>query len=263
MYCGRSMVGYSIAMEAKKKSSLFTPKFTGVILASIILSIGLGYGLSLVGQGLAAKAGNSVIVTGQARTNATADNAVWTLNVQESAPTVANAVTKVGKSVIALSKYLTDGGIADSGIQVAGVNTNAINEYVNGNPTGRVLSYQAYQNVVVRSTDVNLINKLSNGIGTLLQTGVNLNNSGPQFYVSNLAALRPALLAQAMIDAKSRGISITKAVGSKLGPVIAVSSGPVQVTSPDSVDTSGGGMYDTTTIPKTVTVTVSVSFKVN
>jgi len=66
-----------------------------------------------------------------------------------------------------------------------------------------------------------------------------------------------------MRDAKSRGISITAAVGSKLGAVLSVSSGPVQVTAPDSVDTSSGGMYDTTTIPKTVTVTVSVSFKVS
>ena len=126
-----------------------------------------------------------------------------------------------------------------------------------------MLSYQASQSVTVRSKDVNRVYSLSNGIGALLQTGVNINNYGPQFYVSNLAALRPALLAQAMVDAKARGISMTKAVGSSLGSVIAVSSGPVQVTSPDSVDTSGGGMYDTTTIPKTVTVTVSVSFKVN
>jgi uncharacterized protein len=238
-------------------------RFSGSIISSIILALGLAYGLTVVGQGLAAKAGNSVTVTGQSRTTATADNAVWTLNVQESSPDVANAVTKVGKSVTLLKKYLTGGGVSSSGIQVGGVNTSSINEYVNGNPTGRVLSYQAYQNVIVRSTDVTLINKLSNGIGTLLQTGVNLNNNGPQFYVSNLATLRPALLAQAMVDAKSRGLSMTKAVGSHLGAVIAVSSGPVQVTSPDSVDTSGGGMYDTTTIPKTVTVTVSVSFKVN
>ena len=116
--------------------------------------------------------------------------------------------------------------------------------------------------IAVTSDDVNLVNNLSNGIGVLLQTGVNINNNGPQFYVSDLAALRPKLLAQAMIDARTRGLSITKAVGSKLGPVIAVTSGPVQVTAPESVDTSGGGLYDTTTIPKTVTVTVSVSFKV-
>jgi hypothetical protein len=240
----------------------FSSKFYSPIIASLIMAIAVAYGLSLVGQGFAARAGNSVTVTGQARTSATADNAVWTLSAQESSQSASAAVTKVGSSVTALIKYLTAGGVPAAGIETGGVNTNAINEYINGNPTGRVLSYQATQNVTVRSKDVNLVSSLSNGIGKLLQTGVNINNYGPQFYVSNLAALRPSLLAQAMVDAKARGISMTSAVGSKLGAVVAVSSGPVQVTSPDSVDTSGGGLYDTTTIPKTVTVTVSVSFKV-
>lgn len=240
----------------------FSAKFYSLIISALILALAIGYGLSLVGQGLAARAGNSVTVTGQARTSASADNAVWTLSAQESSQSAAAAVTKVEKSVAALVKYLVAGGIPAAAVQTGGVNTNAIAEYINGNPTGRTLSYQANQNVIVRSTDVNLVSSLSNGIGTLLQTGVNINNYGPAFYVSNLAALRPSLLAQAMVDAKARGISMTKAVGSSLGNVIAVSSGPVQVTSPDSVDASAGGMYDTTTIPKTVTVTVSVSFKV-
>jgi hypothetical protein len=249
-------------MDTIEKKPLFTTKFYSLIISALILAVGLGYGLSLVGQGMAARAGNSVTVTGQARTSATADNAVWTLSAQESSQSAAAAVTKVEKSVAALVKYLVAGGIPAAGVQTGGVNTNAIAEYINGNPTGRTLSYQANQNVTVRSKDVNLVSSLSNGIGTLLQTGVNINNYGPAFYVSNLAALRPSLLAQAMVDAKARGISMTKAVGSSLGAVVAVSSGPVQVTSPDSVDASAGGMYDTTTIPKTVTVTVSVSFKV-
>ena len=66
-----------------------------------------------------------------------------------------------------------------------------------------------------------------------------------------------------MVDAKLRGVSITKAVGSTLGAVVSVNSGPVQVTTPDSVDISAGGMYDTSSIDKTVTVTVSVAFKVS
>ena len=133
--------------------------------------------MSLVGQGLAARAGNSVTVTGQARTSATADNAVWTLNAQESSQSAAAAVSKVENSVAALTKYLTAGGIPAAGIQSGGVNTNAIYEYVNGNQTGRVLSYQANQSVTVRSTDVNLVNSLSNGIGKLLQTGCLLYTS--------------------------------------------------------------------------------------
>ncbi len=96
-------------MEETTKSRHISTKFYGLIISAIILALGTGYGLSLVGQGLEARAGNSVTVTGQSRTNAVADNAVWTLNVQESSPNVAAAVTKVEKSVAALSSYLTTG----------------------------------------------------------------------------------------------------------------------------------------------------------
>jgi hypothetical protein len=52
-----------------------------------------------------------------------------------------------------------------------------------------------------------------------------------------------------------------EATNGELGAVVAVRSGPFQVTSPDSVDTSAGGFYDTSTIDKTVTSTVTVTFK--
>ena len=238
-------------------------KVVALIASAAILAVGIWQGMRLVGDGLAAKAGNAITVTGQAKTSATADKVVWTLNVQENSKNVGPAVQKVEASVTSLKKYLTDGGIASEAIEVGGVNTYANNEYKNGNMTGAILSYTANQNVIVRTTDVDKVKALSNGIGALLQTGVNVNNYGPQYYVSNLASLRPQLLAEAMQDAKLRGQTMTKAVGTKLGAVIAVSSGPVQVTAPDSTDQSAGGMYDTTTIPKTVTVTVSVSFKVS
>jgi hypothetical protein len=66
-----------------------------------------------------------------------------------------------------------------------------------------------------------------------------------------------------MKDAKIRAEAITKAVGSHVGVVTGVKSGVFQVTTPDSTMTSDGGAYDTTTIKKTVTSTVSVTFTVN
>ena len=234
-----------------------------IILASVILSAGIFWGGGMIGAGLAARSGNAITVTGSAKTSAVADNAVWNLNANENASSASASVKKVEKSVVALKGYLTAGGVPDSAIETGAISTYANNEYVNGNLTGRVLSYTANQIVTVRSTDVELVKKLSNGIGALLQTGVNINNYGPAYYVSNLSTLRPQLLAEAMKDAKLRAQSITNAVGGKVGAVLSVSSGPVQVTAPDSVDTSSGGMYDTTTIGKTVTVTVSVSIKTN
>jgi malate dehydrogenase (oxaloacetate-decarboxylating)(NADP+) len=70
-------------------------------------------------------------------------------------------------------------------------------------------------------------------------------------------------LEDAMKDAKTRAEAITKAVGGTVGAVQSVKSGVFQVTTPDSTMVSDGGAYDTSTIEKTVTSTVSVTFAVS
>ena len=237
-------------------------KAVALIAAAAILASALGIGLAKVGSGFASRTTNGITVTGSAKTSATADNVVWTLNVSLTRPTVAAAVTKVGTDVVAVSKYLTDGGVTADEITLGSVSTYANEEYSNGNSTGRILNYRANRDVVVRSKNVQLIAKLSQGIGSLLQTGVSVNNYGPQYYISTLPALRPRLLEEAMKDAKVRAEAITKAVGGEVGAVQAVRSGVFQVTTPDSTMTSDGGTYDTSSIEKTVTSTVSVTFTV-
>ena len=232
------------------------------IAIALILAIAVGGGLVKVGAGFAARSANGITVTGSARTSATADNAVWTLNVSLARQTVSEAVTKVGNDVAAVSKYLTDGGVPASALTLGSVSTYANEEYANGNNTGKILNYRASRDVVVRSKDVDLIAKLAQGIGTILQAGVAVNNYGPQYYLSTLPALRPQLLEEAMKDAKIRAEAITKAVGGKVGGVQSVRSGVFQVTTPDSTMTQDTGAYDTSSIEKTVTSTVSVTFDV-
>ena len=236
-------------------------KAVTIIVAAVIMSLAIGGGLMQVGSGFASRSSDGITVTGSAKTTATADNAVWVLNVSLSSPTVATAVKKVDADVAALSKYLTAGGIPVDGLTLGAVATFANEEFVNGNTTGRILSYRATREVTVRSSDVQLISKLSQGIGTLLATGINANNYGPQYYISNLPELRPQLMAEAMKDAKVRAEALTKAVGGNIGSLVNVKAGPIQITTPDSTMTADYGAYDTTTIEKTVTATVSVTFK--
>ena len=234
-----------------------------VIAASLIMALAVGGGLVKVGAGFAARTDNGITVTGSAKTTATADNVVWTLNVALSSPLVADAVKKVGSDVDAVSKYLTNGGIPASALTLSAVSTYGNEEYQNGNNTGRIISYRASRDITVRTSDVQLVYTLSQGIGSLLQSGVNVNNYGPQYYISTLPDLRPQLLEEAMKDAKTRAVAITKAVGGSVGAVQSVKSGVFQVTTPDSTMVSDGGAYDTSTIEKTVTSTVSVTFAVS
>jgi hypothetical protein len=234
-----------------------------VIAASLIMALAIGGGLVRVGAGFAARTDNGITVTGSAKTTATADNVVWTLNVALSSPLVADAVKKVGSDVDAVTQYLTKGGISKDALTLGSVSTYANEEWQNGNNTGRILSYRASRDITVRTSDVQLVYTLSQGIGSLLQTGVNVNNYGPQYYISTLPDLRPQLLEEAMLDAKTRAVAITKAVGGSVGAVQSVKSGVFQVTTPDSTMVSDGGAYDTSTIEKTVTSTVSVTFAVS
>ena len=238
-------------------------KAVTIIVSAVIIALALGVGLTQVGTGFATRAGNGITVTGSAKTSAVADNAVWTLSVSLSSPTVGAAVKKVDSDVAALSSYLTQGGIAADALTLGAVSTYANEEYVNGNSTGRILSYRASRDVTVRTNDVQLVSKLSQGIGTLLVTGINVNNYGPQYYISNLPELRPELMSEAMKDAKLRAESLTKAVGGSLGSLVNVKAGPIQITTPDSTMTADFGAYDTSTINKTVSATVSVTFNTN
>ena len=238
-------------------------KAVTIIVSAVIIALALGVGLTQVGTGFATRAGNGITVTGSAKTSAVADNAVWTLSVSLSSPTVGAAVKKVDADVAALSSYLTQGGIATDALTLGAVSTYANEEYVNGNSTGRILSYRASRDVTVRTKDVQLVSKLSQGIGSLLGTGINVNNYGPQYYISNLPELRPELMSEAMKDAKLRAESLTKAVGGSLGSLANVKAGPIQITTPDSTMTADYGAYDTSTINKTVSATVSVTFNTN
>jgi hypothetical protein len=238
-------------------------KAVTIIVSAVIIALALGVGLTQVGTGFATRAGNGITVTGSAKTSAVADNAVWTLSVSLSSPTVGAAVKKVDADVAALSAYLTQGGIAADALILGAVSTYANEEYVNGNSTGRILSYRASRDVTVRTSDVELVSKLSQGIGSLLGTGINVNNYGPQYYISNLPELRPELMSEAMKDAKVRAESLTKAVGGSLGSLANVKAGPIQITTPDSTMTADYGAYDTSTINKTVSATVSVTFNTN
>jgi len=232
-----------------------------VMAASLLLSAGLlTFGLVQIGHGIAAKGADTITVTGSARVPVSADNAVWLLSIQESGNSAATAIAKAESGVKSITDYFTKQGIPASAIEIGGIYTSQMLEYFNGNPTGKVASYQASRDVTLRYSDVAKVALLSQGIGEVLQSGVNSVSSGPAYYVSNLSILRPKLLADAMKDARIRAGAITEGSGTTVGSVKSVRSGPFQVTAADSVDATDGGTYDTRTIKKSVTATITADF---
>jgi uncharacterized protein len=236
---------------------------TGVafMVGALLIAVALVIGLIAVGRGVSVRGNNTgITVTGEASASESANQVIWTLTAQEIAPTAQAAVSLVAADVKSLSAYLKAGGIDVSKLVLSGVSTTDNEQYINGNETGKILNYQASRNITVNSDNVYLIQTLSQGIGQVLQTGANIDSSGPQYYVSTLQKLRPRLIAAAMRDAKARAVALISATGGSVGSVRSARSGPFQVNAVGSVQVSSGGIYDTTTIRKTVSTTVTVVF---
>jgi hypothetical protein len=229
---------------------------------AIGLALALFFGLLQVGNGISQRNSDGITVTGSARVEAVADKASWTITVQEIAVKPSEGIGRVNSGVDAVQKYLNDGGITSDSITLGGLNSFANEEYQNGNPTGRIASYRIYRDVTIRSIDVEVIEQLSKNIGTLIEEGFSVNSNPPAYYISNLPELRPKLLENAMKDALTRAEAITNASNGSVGSPKTVRSGPIQVTARDSINAEDFGAYDTTTIEKTVTATVSVFFAI-
>ncbi len=71
--------------------------------AAVVLAAGLVVGLFAVGDGLAQRSGDGVVVTGSARIDVTADRAVWTINAYEQAADLRTAVQGVDRSIDAVT----------------------------------------------------------------------------------------------------------------------------------------------------------------
>jgi uncharacterized protein len=231
-----------------------------LVLAALILGGAGAYGLMAVGDGLSQRSGDGVTVTGSARMEVEADRAVWGINAYEQADDLATAVSRVQESIRAVTDYLVAGGIDQGLIELEGLSTSINYRWTEQGMTSEISSYSAYRTLRVRTDDVQLVDRLSRDFGQLLETGIGVTAYQPEYLISDLPALRPQLQAAAVEDALTRAEAMLAVVGGEVGTVRSLRSGPFQVSAPDSVDVSDYGMYDTSTIRKSVGATVSVTF---
>jgi hypothetical protein len=204
---------------------------------------------------------NTLSVTGSATATTTADIGKLRVSVSRTAyegsvPAVQARVEGDTKAVV---RFFTTNGISENDVQVspAFVNQNYMKD------DNAPQSYNVQTQISVQSHDPALIDKLSKDIGGELSAqGVLVSVQQPEFYISNLPEMRIALIGKAVSDAKARAEGIAESTGQKVGRLQSASSGVVQVMSPNSIEVSDYGSYDTSTIEKQVMVTARATFQV-
>jgi hypothetical protein len=166
-------------------------------------------------------------------------------------PLLANDVAQV-------KAFLKENGVANEAVTESQVFVEEIYKY-NQYDTGP-REFNLREEITVNSTDVAGIDALSKRISSLSNKSIFIANNYLEFYVSTLPDLRVSLLGDAVKDAKARAEELAKAGGKSVGSQKTASSGVVQVLSPNSIDISDYGQYDTQSVEKDVMVTARATF---
>jgi uncharacterized protein len=234
-----------------------------LLLFGAILGIALIIGTSIIAWSLITiKASqNQITVSGSARVDIVSDSVKWTGSFSRLilADGTKAGYAQMKKDENAVRKFLTDNGVSADEINIYPVMMQQDYSY-KADMGNAPKQYQLSQTVEVRSSDVNKIKDLAANIQPLIDQGVFFSTMSLEYYYTKLSDMRISLLPDAIKDAKMRAGKIAEGSGKAIKSIEKVDMGVVQVLSPNSVDVSDYGSYDTSSINKQVMITVKAVF---
>jgi len=160
-------------------------------------------------------------------------------------------------------QYLQNKGFEENEIEILNINTREIFARDDeGNVTNDIEFYRASQAIQVTSNNVQLINDVSQQITELIREGIDIYGGSPEFYVTDLAKIKVALIARATENGFQRAQILAENSGGRVGSLSSARQGVFQITSPNSTQTSDYGIYDTSTIKKTVKAVITLQYNI-
>jgi hypothetical protein len=208
-----------------------------------------------------------ISVTGAADTNFVSDLIVWSGSFSRTSFNMQEAFTALKKDEAIVMQYLQNQGLSKAEVTTSSINTEKLfdTQYdENGRQTGSTFNgYKLSESISIESKDLIKVDKISREITELIQQGVELTSSSPNYYYTKLGDLKVGLLAKASADGRKRAETIADNSKAGLGGLIKATMGVFQITGQnENEDFSYGGAFNTSNINKTATVTVKMDFEV-
>lgn len=236
-----------------------------IITASVTLAVGFIIGALIISSTwrYVSRSNVTITVTGSVSKDIKSDYAVWRGSFSNESATLQNAYAKLKTDNQKVSDYLESKGFQKDKIKMSAINTTTL--YASndqGYSTSIITGYRLSQDVSIESNDVDKIDKLSREATELINEGVEINSFPPEFLYTKLSDLKVELIGLAAKDAKERADQIAKSTGNSIGEVRSSKMGVIQITAKNSTEISDYGMNNTSSIDKTMTVVVNMSFSI-
>lgn len=207
--------------------------------------------------------GNSLSVKGSAKKQITSDLVVWNGSFSSQSPILSDAFKDLKVSEGKVRSYLASKGIDDKDMIFSSITTST--NFVilpNGMYSNQVDSYRLFQNVEIRSGDIEKITSISRSATDLINEGVQFQSNAPQYFYTKLADLKIDMIGLATEDAKARAEKMLSATGNGVGKLNSANVGVFQITPLYSGEISDYGINDTSSIEKEITSVVTCEFEV-
>ncbi|MCL1891995.1 MAG: SIMPL domain-containing protein [Alphaproteobacteria bacterium] len=226
----------SFIKSARQRENPWTP-------VAVILAIGLAVGGFFIGDGIyQSLARRTVTVKGLAERDAVADMAIWNINISKVGGDLADLQKQVDSDIAKIKTFLKNAGFSDTEIQntrvqvrdnFAGYSPVELKENIqSGKNQGR---YVIETGVMVRSSNVNLVDSLSRQMGELVRQGITIKEDyqGPIYIFNGLNDIKIPMIQQATINATEAGRQFAKDAGARLGRIQTANQGVFSIESRD------------------------------
>lgn len=238
-----------------------------------VATLALGVGISVVASTTLAtrayrarvtqleRADQSVTVKGSARAALRADTAVWSIQVSGRGPGLTDAFATLESGVAETIAFLQGQGFTPDALTLSPIHTSEHPVYdARGRATMNIEGYTLTRTVTVSTGEVDRVARAASAVTELLRQGISVISRPPEFTSSQLAGVKVDIIGRASADARARAEEVAARTGARVAEVRTASQGVMQVTTPNSTEVSGYGIYDTSTIEKEASIVMTVTF---
>jgi hypothetical protein len=230
------------------------------VAASVITSVVIASRAYRSNAELSNRREQTIDVRGSARKRIRSDLAVWQISVKGEGKELTEAYGPLKSGVESVQRFLSERGFSASEVSIGAIDTKTrFARDKEGHATDEVTGYILTRSITVTTPEVDRVDTSAGAVTELIQEGIAVISHAPEYYITQVSALKIEMLGEASQDARARADEIVVNAGGRVGEVRKVHAGVMQITRPNSTDVSAGGIYDTTTIEKDVMAVVTLT----
>jgi hypothetical protein len=203
----------------------------------------------------------TIRVKGYAERRIDADMAVWESSYTTRGKDLVAVYEQSRQSLQKVLDFFTAQGLPEEQIEVPAVSTSI--QYKmdeKGRRTNEIEGYKLTQRIEVKNPDVRLVEKVSRESASLISQGIQYMSFPPRYYFTRIEDLKLDLLSEATDNGRQRAQALATGSGSNVGSLAGATQGVFQITSDFSTRVDDYGVYDTSTIEKTVKAVVTLKY---